>query len=82
MPGDTSTGGESLRAITHEQARKLETKACGGILEGMNQGAEAAAMYELAGPLATEFPFSRFREAKKPVMLPTTGQARGSRGKR
>ena len=29
-----------------------------------------AAMYELAGPLATEFPFSRFREAKKPVMLP------------
>ena len=27
-------------------------------------------MYELPGPLATEFAFSHFREAKKPVMLP------------
>ena len=28
-----------------------------------------AAMYELPGPLATEFPFSRFREARQVAML-------------
>ena len=44
---------------------RFRTSAMGeGAIEG------DATMYELAGPLATEFPFSRFREAKKPMLLP------------
>ena len=43
---------------------RFRTSAMGeGAIEGN------AAMYELPGPLATEFPFSRFREARQAAML-------------